>query len=123
MSRFSIVDSRSKRAISVLCMSLALFSIAGVLAYKYVKASDYVCYYGTYAPGSYEAIVGLGPTGHPTQDSMFINGSWTNPDDIKCIKISEDNFTCPSKYSGGMKKLGVQYVTDKNIQPFLTNNT
>ena len=113
------IDSRVKLALAVFLMAIALFAVAGVLAYKYVKVADYVCYYGTSAPGSYEAIVGGGVTGAPVNGSFFGAGGWSNPDDMKCRRMPSEEFVCPAKYSGGQEFLGYQYVTHSDIATFI----
>lgn len=115
------MDSRSKLAVAVFFMALSLFAVAGVLAYKYVKASQYVCYYGAYAPGSYDAVVGVGPTGGRAPNQVFVNGSWVRFDDLHCVELNStsEEFVCPSSYGGDTKFLGFQYATVGSISSFV----
>lgn len=114
------MEARVKLALAVFIMALAVFSVAGVLAYKYLKVANYVCYYGAYAPGSYDAVVTTGPTGSPAPGQFFVNGSWVRTDDLHCVELSStEEFSCPSGYGGESKFLGYQYATKGSIERFV----
>lgn len=98
-------DEHSKKMLVIgLLLVIGVFSVCGVIYYKFDKAAVYTCYYGV--PDRQLNSIDQVQGGIPRVAGV---------DDLKCFKGSGDGFVCPEGFES-TKFSGYFYMTEKEYR-------